>query len=272
MMHSSLMNDTTKANGLIGERIKYLRDEVLELSQEEFASRLGGVTRGAIGNWELGKGIKLDNLQRIASRFRISFDWLALGKGRAPESGLEWGDPTAPDETAGEGAMSLGRATGQRNIPAGHSAQIDVTGGMGGGGLTTIAESVPGPNGLTFAADHVRDHWRLPTEVLSALALKAENIAIIPVQGDSMLPTLNEGDFVFVDTRHRFPSPDGIYAIADSFGGIVVKRLEVVSQPGDDELKISVISDNSERHASREWRMEDMHIIGRVVRRFGVVR
>ncbi len=180
-------------------------------------------------------------------------------------------DPDAPDRISDE-TMSYGTETGGKNIPEGHSAQIDVTAGMGAGGLTTIVEGVSANNGLTFAADHVRDHWRLPGEVLSGLSLKASNVAIVPVQGDSMLPTLNEGDFVFVDTRHRFPSPDGIYAIADNFGGIVIKRLEVISGRSEEDMMVSVISDNRERHAARTWRLDEMHIIGRVVRRFGVVR
>ena len=74
-------------------------------------------------------------------------------------------DPDAVDEQH-QDEMSLGNATGARNIPEGHSAQIDVTGGMGAGGLTTVVESVPGRNGLTFSADHVRDHWRLPQDCL----------------------------------------------------------------------------------------------------------
>ncbi|NTG48997.1 helix-turn-helix domain-containing protein [Agrobacterium rhizogenes] len=261
-------------NEAIGERIRYLREDVLSISQEEFARRLGGVTRGAIGNWELGKGIKLENVQKISLAFGASFEWLATSRGRAPDQGLDARDPVDPDPIAPNDApMSFGAVTGARNIPEGHSAQIDVTGGMGAGGLTTVVENVSMGNGLTFAADHVRDHWRLPLEVLSSLALKAEHIAIIPVQGDSMLPTLNEGDFVFIDTRHRLPSPDGIYAIADSFGGIVVKRLEVIPpQKEDDEVQVTIISDNSDRHTSRTWRLSDLHIIGRVVRRFGVVR
>lgn len=274
MLHSRIMAKQTSTNEAIGERIRYLREDVLGISQEEFAKRLGGVTRGAIGNWELGKGIKLENVQKISSVYGAPFEWLAMNRGRPPEQGRDFRDPADPDPISpDESSMSFGSVTGLRNIPQGHSAQIDVTGGMGAGGLTTIVENVSAGNGLTFAADHVRDHWRLPGEVLSSLALKAENIAIIPVQGDSMLPTLNEGDFVFIDTRHRLPSPDGIYAIADSFGGIVVKRLELIPPNEDEEdLRVTVISDNNERHASRIWRLADLHIIGRVVRRFGVVR
>lgn len=84
-----------------------------------------------------------------------------------------------------------------------------------------------------------------------------------------MVPTLVEGDYVFVDTRHRLPSPDGLYALADDYGGLVIKRVETVGIR-DDEMWIKVISDNT-RHAAKERRLGETHIIGRVVRRFGIV-
>lgn len=65
------MRDTER----IGRRIKEVRTEA-GLTQEGFAERLG-VTRGAVGNWELGKGIKRENLVAIAAEFGPSVDWLA---------------------------------------------------------------------------------------------------------------------------------------------------------------------------------------------------
>lgn len=63
----------------IGNRIKEMRAD-LGISGLDLAKRLG-VTRGAVGNWELGKGIKRENLQLIADAFNVSFDWLATGRG-----------------------------------------------------------------------------------------------------------------------------------------------------------------------------------------------
>jgi len=165
---------------------------------------------------------------------------------------------------------TIGSETGRRGIPTDGIAQIDVTGGMGGGGVSIVNPGVPGKHGMTFAAEHIRDYWRLPVEVLMALGLRAGDIAIIPVQGDSMTATLTEGDFVFVDTRHRLPSPDGIYALTDEFGGVVVKRLEIASSPRDEDVVIRIISDNP-KHAPKERPLSDINIMGRVVRRFGVV-
>lgn len=80
----------------VGKRIRKLRMEVLDIAtQQEFADKLGGVTRGAVGNWERGQGIKRENLQRIAKVFRVSFEWLATGNGE-PGGSIE----VAPEQSS----------------------------------------------------------------------------------------------------------------------------------------------------------------------------
>lgn len=63
----------------IASRIRKVRSDA-GLSQQAFADRLGTATRGAVGNWERGQGIKRENLQLIADKFRVSFEWLATGR------------------------------------------------------------------------------------------------------------------------------------------------------------------------------------------------
>jgi phage repressor protein C with HTH and peptisase S24 domain len=79
-----------------GERIRYLRKDVLGLNQTAFANTLQGVTRGAVGNWELGGGAKRENLLQIAERHGVSFEWLALGRGAPPEPGMGSSAPLLP--------------------------------------------------------------------------------------------------------------------------------------------------------------------------------
>lgn len=213
-------------------------------------------------------GYDAELAKKYGRKFGVSPAWLLTGD----ESDLKrvpLGQEFTPDPLF-EDQATMGSETGRRGIPADAIAQIDVTGGMGGGGVSIVSQGVPGQHGMTFAAEHIRDYWRLPVEVLLALGMKAGDIAILPVQGDSMSSTLTEGDFVFVDTRHRLPSPDGIYALTDDFGGVVVKRLEVSSNPRDDDIIVRVISDNP-KHAPKERNLADINVIGRVVRRFGVV-
>jgi phage repressor protein C with HTH and peptisase S24 domain len=71
----------------VADRIRRVREDRLGISQEAFADRLG-VKRGAVGNWELGKGIKRENLLKIAQEAGVSFDWLATGRGSEDASGL----------------------------------------------------------------------------------------------------------------------------------------------------------------------------------------
>lgn len=73
-----------------GERIKFVRTKVLNLSsQEKLASVLADqtgteVTRGAIGNWEQGKEVGFKSLRALAGLAAVSFDWLATGAGDPP--------------------------------------------------------------------------------------------------------------------------------------------------------------------------------------------
>ena len=143
--------------------------------------------------------------------------------------------------------------------------EIDVHAGAGGGGFTAL--ECHSANGMTFSREVVRDHWRLPDWLLYSLNAKSANLAAFPVQGDSMAPTLLDGDVVFVDTRIRQPSPPGLFVLADEFGGVIVKRLEVSSGPGDENVMVRVGSDNP-HHMTKELRLDEISIVGRYVGRF----
>lgn len=192
-----------------------------------------GVNQSSISRWVNGGKIDVDNREKIME--------MALDKGIVT-------DP-------------LSSSPPDRNsIP-----EIDVIGGLGGGGIASA--EVISTNGITFSKDVVRDHWRIPDWALARMGVKASHVAAFPVRGDSMEPTIDDGDIAFFDTRHRVPSPPGIYALADEFGGVVVKRLEVISRPGDELAQIQISSDN-ERHATRQLTLDEITIIGRFIGRF----
>jgi hypothetical protein len=151
---------------------------------------------------------------------------------------------------------------GPASTPADTTPEIDVTAGLGGGGLTTQVASTHS-NGMTFTAEVVRDYWRLPSWLHAKINVAPSHLAAFAVQGDSMEPTLASGDTVFIDTRHRVPSPDGVYAILDMFGGLVVKRLEI----RDDRVR--VLSDNP-KHSEYQMGLDELVVIGRYVGRFTI--
>lgn len=196
------------------------------------------VDQGSVSRWLSGRRITVENRDRIHS--------LAIDKGILNQ------DPFLEREKP--------KADYENLVP-----EIDLTAGLGGGGLSTVNNTAK--HGIVFSEEAIRDHWRLPDWLLARMNAKSQNIAAFPVQGDSMEPTLCDGDVIFVDTRHRAPSPDGIYALADEFGGVIVKRLEVISRPGEDDVRVSIISDNV-RHRARELTLPEISIVGRYVGRF----
>lgn len=164
------------------------------------------------------------------------------------------------------GATSRSRASASddktKDIP-----EIELIVGLGGGGLSIMENT--SKNGITFHKEVVRDHWRLPEWMLIRMGVSAHHVAAFPSRGDSMLPTIEDGDVLFIDTRHRVPSPPGIYALADEFGGVVVKRLEVTSSPGDEIITVQISSDNP-RHLTRVLTLDEIQIVGRYIGRFTI--
>jgi len=73
-----------------GRRIRHVRANVVRIrSQAEFAAWIGGVTRGAVGNWERGEPIGYKHLRIIADRAHVPFEWLAEGKGAMPSAPVQ---------------------------------------------------------------------------------------------------------------------------------------------------------------------------------------
>ena len=139
-------------------------------------------------------------------------------------------------------------------------AEIDVYAGAGGGGVALTAYDNNGRS-----AEAIRDHWVVPEAVISGLLRSAsKHLRAFEVVGDSMLPTLQPGDRVFVDTRRTEPNPEGVFVLYDG-STVVVKSLQIIR--GSDPLKIRVISDNP-KYPAYEVLAEETHIIGRFVGRF----
>jgi phage repressor protein C with HTH and peptisase S24 domain len=242
----------------VGHRIKQLR-QALDLTQEEFALRLD-LTRGAIGNWELSKGIKTENLRLIADVFECSMDWLATGRGAmfsgkaAAEAPDRDDDITrVPDELPAPPALML---------PPGGIVEIDVRAGLGGGGEVAV-EYFRAETGVVVGDAVKPEPWLLPPSfVREQFQAPASKLIVVETRGDSMVPTILPGERVFIDTGHLMPSPDGIYAIRDRFGYVVIKRLQV--SQGKRDPQIQIISDNKS-HPVEVVGLDEIEIIGKVI-------
>lgn len=84
-----------------------------------------------------------------------------------------------------------------------------------------------------------------------------DKLAMAQVYGDSMQPTLFNGDMVLVDTMQRSPR-DGLFVLR-LFGELMVKRVTV--GPG----RIDVSSDNQAHRSYDDVNVDELHIMGRVI-------
>jgi transcriptional regulator with XRE-family HTH domain len=112
--------------------------------------------------------------------------------------------------------------------------------------------------------DRVRaEGWVFPASFLhEQLQTAAKQLIVVEAEGDSMAPTILSGEKVIVDNSHKTPSPDGVYAIRDSFDNVIVRRLQLLraSQPP----RVKVISDNP-KHAAEEVPLNDIEIVGKAL-------
>ncbi len=167
-------------------------------------------------------------------------------------------DPDAPatDETATDdrgAGVDVRQLWGPEAIP-----ELVAEGGLGGGHVVKTVDA-----GDMNTVDEVKDdYWRFPAAFTRGV-LGAAPIHMIAIEcsGDSMEPTLASGDRVWVNTLHKRPTPDGLYALRDVFDAIVVKRLEVAQEH---PLRLRIISDNP-KHNPREVAHDEVRIIGKVV-------
>ena len=147
-----------------------------------------------------------------------------------------------------EGAAPLARTIGRAAMPATIAIPRLALGASAGAGSLDVDERMEG----VLAFDRA---W------LRSLGVKADALSIIRVDGESMTPTLGNGDDIMVDRSDAAERlRDGIYVLRMD-GVLMVKRIVLGPRRG----QISVRSDNP-HHAT--WNDVDpalVEIVGRVI-------
>ena len=95
----------------------------------------------------------------------------------------------------------------------------------------------------------------------SLTSAKSASLSIVRVMGDSMEPTLSDGDEVLVDASdHASRLRDGLYVLrADD--ALVVKRVAI--KPGG--RQITIASDNPAYPTWNDMNRSEVHVVGRVI-------
>src|SRR5580658_3050204 len=247
-------------NGAMARKIRtgrqlsglYHAREARHMSRSELV-RLSGVSKQQLSRLEGGQiRMRLDHLKPFAKHL-----------GYTPEQILLWGryPGTMPDDHI-ESSDVLGahRERGEPvGPPRGQIPELDTRAGLGGGGVPAREVRKDGRH-----ADPVKSEgWLFPASfVREQLHAAPGRLLVLDTTGDSMVPTIASGERVIVDTGHKTPTPDGLYAIRDTFDCIVVKRLQLLRSARPPRVKI--ISDNA-NHASEEVPLSELEIVGKVL-------
>lgn len=195
-----------------------------------------GVNRGYLSNMKAGNGsARSDNLRKLLAYIGRSEDELyAVASGGAVTK-----IPSEQAATIEEIAHEQGWALIE---------EIDLSLGMG----ATFLDPDRAPERLgivPFTLDWLRGIYRGPISRLK----------VVRGTGDSMEPTIRDGDFVLIDTsRQRLDEQDVVWAI--SYGDLgMIRRLRQMPGGG-----VQLMPDNSVVRPS-EAHDGEMHIMGRVI-------
>ena len=212
---------------------------------------LSGVSKQQLSRLESGQiRLRLDHLKPFAKHLGYTPEQMLLW-GKYPGTGghIESSDVLRDDKGHAE---PIGPAAGQ--VP-----ELETRARLGGGGVPSREVRKEGKH-----ADPVKSEgWVFPPSfVREQLHTSAQRLLVLDTTGDSMAPTLMSGDRVVVDTGHKSPSPDGLYAIRDTFLGVVVKRLQLLRKARP--VRVKIISDN-DNHATEEVPLNELEIVGKVL-------
>lgn len=198
------------------------------LSQAELA-RMIGVKQPSIFKILSGQTLNPKNILEIATALNVDPHWLKTGEGDPDPSYriVEVSEPQNPN-------------TVRIDI-------LDVEASAGNGAYLSPTEQ--GLLSQEFDLTFFRQQFG---------RADANHLKLITVKGDSMAPTLESGDLLYVDISENYFAADGLYVFTFD-GQTFIKRLQKVGK------EMLVISDNP---TYKEWTFtqdDDVFIHGRVI-------
>ena len=216
--------------------MKTLADRVrVELSKkrvsQQWLAEQVGVSQQAIAKVVNGETKSPKNILEIATALNVDPHWLKTGEGD-PDSDfvrvVNLHDPAAANTVRVE--------------------ILDIEASAGNGTFLTRAEQ--GLLAQEFDLDFFRRQFG---------RTDAKNLKIIAVKGDSMAPTLESGDLLYVDVAENYFSADGLYVFTFD-EHTFVKRLQKRGR------EMWAMSDNKEKYEPWQIHTDDpIYIHGRVV-------
>jgi len=217
----------------VGERIASLLKDDQTLS--DLASALE-VPSGTLGNYVRGeREPSFEFLVRLRRLTGIDVNWLITGEGEARI------DPDSP------------AARADRTTVPHYSVQASA-----GTGAVVLAEDV-------------NDYFVVSPDWLSRYVPRGAKVGIIEARGDSMEPTIHDGDILLINFSidRRNVDAGGVFVVSFE-GGLMVKRLQMMTSGA-----VRISSDNDyyqPEEISREDADERMSVLAQVVWVGGAIR
>lgn len=211
-----------------------IRELVDMFSNHTEAAKAAGRSTDAVGDWVAGRRVPaFDVLARMAHVKSVSLEWLASSKG---------------PKLAGE-LVPAGQVADFSYIP-----RYSIRAGAGSGQLVE-AENLLGF--LAFRTDWIRTRLRR----------NPANLAVLEAFGDSMHPTIADGDIMLVDLSEERVRGPAIYVILAG-NEAIVKRIELTL-----EGWLVVKSDNPayETRTLKGDQAEEFRCIGKVIWSGGMI-
>jgi phage repressor protein C with HTH and peptisase S24 domain len=199
-------------------------------------SKKSGISDSSLRGYLKGGMPGADIALKIAEVAKVDLKWLIAGTGskeiKPPEDAFEGGALDSRGRIVNEIAF----------IP-----RLDVQASAGMGSLVVSEDTV---DILAFNRNWLRER-----------SINAVAARVLDVKGDSMEPTIRDGDILVVDTSITQVRDNAIYVIIYA-GNVLVKRVHLKR-----DGSLTLISDN-ERYPREDVPIEevpDLHIAGRVM-------
>lgn len=212
-------------------------------------AKMAKVTPKACSKWLNGESMPGGaKMLALAAALNVRVEWLEYGRGPMRESAaLTPEDPRAPPRS-----FDLNSETGYTGV-----LQLTARGSTGDGDDNPHVE--------------IRGVMAFKSTWLRANNLNQKHLDVIYASGNSMEPTINDGDVLLVDESKIEPKDGQIFAMQSESKGTIVKRL--VKSDFDGWI---IRSDNPDKarygdETLRDGEINEVRIIGRVVWRGGML-
>lgn len=177
------------------ERFKYMREEIINLSQQKLADKLG-IKQQSIADIESGRKQKIDTeiLYKLLEEYLINTEWLLFGTG----------NPTKIDDSE-----EANNSSDSKSIP------IPFYSAKAAAGKGIEAFSLPEKDIIYFDKRYLH----------AVIGHNLEHLSLITAEGDSMQPTIKDGELLMVDDSIKEIRPNKIFVIRQG-SKLRVKRLK----------------------------------------------